>query len=95
MGTTGVGWAPRCSVCWWRRVDMKDSTQDAWTRRVSGDHCGRVLWHMEEVAHTIHRTLLRGWQWRMPCVRRCADAQAMQVQSPCTKIPMDAAGGDA
>ena len=74
MDTTGAGCVPRCKARWWRRVDMEDSMQDALTRRVSGDHCGRVLWHMEEVVHTIHRTLLRGWPWRMPCVRRCADA---------------------
>ena len=74
MGTTGVGWVPRCSAYWWCRVDMEDSTQDALTRRVSGDHCGRMLWHMEETVHTIHRTLLRDSPWRVPCVRRCADA---------------------
>ena len=74
MGTSCVGWVPRYSTCWWRRVDMEDSTHDALTRRVSGDHCGRMLWHMEETVHTIHMTLLRGWPWRVPCVRRCADA---------------------
>ena len=82
MGTTGVGWVPHCSACWWRRVDMEDSTHDALTRRVCGDHRGRMLWHMEETVHTIYWTFLRGWPWRVPCVRRCADAARVASAKP-------------
>ena len=82
MGTTGVGWVPRCTACWWRRVDMEDSTHNALTGRVSEGHFGMMLWHMWEAVHTIHRTLLRGWPWRVPCVRRCADAAGDASANP-------------
>ena len=87
MATTGVGGVPRCSACWWRLVDMEDSTQNALMRRVSRGHCGRMLWHMWEVVRTIVRTLLRGWLWRVPCVKRCADAAGLcKCQAPAPKF---------
>ena len=72
--TTGVGWVPCCSASWWRLVHMEDSRHNALMRGVSGGHCGRMLWPMWKAVRTIRRTLLKGWLWRVPCVRRCADA---------------------
>ena len=80
--TIGVGWVPHCNASWWRMVDIEDNNHNALMMGVCGVHCGRMLWHMWEAVRTIHRTLLKGWPRRVPCLRHCADAAGVATAKP-------------
>ena len=80
--TTWVGWVPHCNASWWCLVDMEDSTHNALMMGVCGGHCGKMLWHMWEAVRTIRRTFLKGFPWRVPCVRRYADVAGVASAKP-------------